>query len=132
MTPPKNDLEHQPLADALKQLSVDIKVGLSTVEAAKRLSQYGSNALEEQKTNQWAMFGKFFWGPMPWMIEAAAVMSIVVNDWVDFSIIVVLLVAILVEIRRWRREERSPNVFIGGRRVDSHDVVVGEGRRRKR
>ena len=91
MTPPKNDLEHQPLADALKQLSVDIKVGLSTVEAAKRLSQYGSNALEEQKTNQWAMFGKFFWGPMPWMIEAAAVMSIVVNDWVDFSIIVVLL-----------------------------------------
>jgi len=37
------------------------------------------------------MFGKFFWGPMPWMIEAAAVMSLLVKDWVDFFIILVLL-----------------------------------------
>ena len=28
---------------------------------------------------------------MPWMIEAAAIMSILVQDWVDFSIILVLL-----------------------------------------
>src|SRR6516162_5609304 len=37
------------------------------------------------------MFGKFFWGPMPWMIEAAALTSIIVNDWLDFSIILALL-----------------------------------------
>jgi len=91
MPPTNNDLEHLPIADALAQLGVDPMTGLSTVEAAKRLSQYGPNALEEKKKSQWAMFGKFFWGPMPWMIEAAAIMSIVVRDWVDFSIIVVLL-----------------------------------------
>jgi H+-transporting ATPase len=28
---------------------------------------------------------------MPWMIEAAAIMSILVRDWVDFAIILVLL-----------------------------------------
>ena len=33
----------------------------------------------------------FFWGPMPWMIEAAAIMSLLVKDYVDFTIILALL-----------------------------------------
>ena len=37
------------------------------------------------------MFGKFFWAPMPWIIEAAAIVSILVKDWLDFAIILVLL-----------------------------------------
>ena len=93
MTDPnaKIDYEHLAVTDALKQLEVDAKAGLAGSEASQRLAQYGLNALEEKKVNPWAMFGKFFWGPMPWMIEAAALMSILVNDWVDFVIILVLL-----------------------------------------
>ena len=33
----------------------------------------------------------FFWGPIPWMIEAAAVLSAAVGHWVDLTIISVLL-----------------------------------------
>ena len=35
----------------------------------------------------------YFWGPIPWMIEAAAVLSALVRHWPDFFIILVLLVA---------------------------------------
>jgi H+-transporting ATPase len=87
----KIDFEHLSLAGALQQLNVDPKVGLSDAEAKKRLEQYGPNALEEKKVSPLVMFGKFFWGPMPWMIEAAALMSVLVRDWVDTIIIVVLL-----------------------------------------
>lgn len=85
------DYEKISAPDALSQLKVDVKTGLSDGEAKQRLEQYGPNALEEKKVSPLAMFGKFFWGPMPWMIEAAAVMSILVKDWVDFAIILVLL-----------------------------------------
>ena len=51
----------------------------------------GTNALPEKKVSAFEMFGKFFWGPMPWMIEAAAIMSILVKDLVDFIIIMVML-----------------------------------------
>jgi H+-transporting ATPase len=91
MAETKIDYEHLSIADALQQLNVDPKIGLSDAEAKQRLEQYGPNALEEKKVSPLAMFGKFFWGPMPWMIEAAAVMSILVKDWVDFTIILVLL-----------------------------------------
>ncbi len=85
------DFEKLAVADALKQLNVDPKTGLSEAEAKQRLATYGPNALEEKKESPLAMFGKFFWGPMPWMIEAAAIMSILVKDWVDFAIILLLL-----------------------------------------
>jgi H+-transporting ATPase len=88
---PKTDYEHLSVPDALKQLGVSMATGLSDAEAKRRLDRYGPNELEEKKTNALAMFGKFFWGPMPWMIEAAAIMSILVRDWVDFAIILVLL-----------------------------------------
>jgi len=66
--------------EALKQLDVDLKIGLSSTEAQRRVAQQGPNALEEKEVSPLGMFGMFFWGPMPWMIEAAALMSILVKD----------------------------------------------------
>jgi len=91
MAEEKIEYEKLSMPDALKQLNVDAKSGLSSADAQQRLTQYGPNALEEKKVSPLVMFGKFFWGPMPWMIEAAALMSILVKDWVDFAIILVLL-----------------------------------------
>jgi H+-transporting ATPase len=67
--------------------------GLTAAEAARRLSQYGPNELVEKEQNPLLKFLGYFWGPIPWMIEAALVLSLVVRDWVDFGIIGVLLVA---------------------------------------
>ncbi|WP_424206827.1 HAD-IC family P-type ATPase, partial [Sulfuricaulis sp.] len=67
--------------------------GLSQVEAQKRLTQYGPNEIEEKKTNPFLKFLSYFWGPIPWMIEAAVILSAVARHWPDFFIILTLLVA---------------------------------------
>jgi H+-transporting ATPase len=66
--------------------------GLSKSDAQKRLVQFGPNALEEKKLNPILKFLSYFWGPIPWMIEVAAVLSAIVRHWDDLTIILVLLV----------------------------------------
>ena len=67
--------------------------GLSAGEAAKRLTRYGPNELPEEKTNSILKFLSYFWGPIPWMIEVAAVFSALVRHWEDLVIILLLLLA---------------------------------------
>ncbi len=67
--------------------------GLSQIEAKKRLIEYGPNEIEEEKTNLLLKFLTYFWGPIPWMIEVAVILSGVLGHWPDFFIILVLLVA---------------------------------------
>ena len=66
--------------------------GLSQAEAEKRLTQYGPNEIKEEKTNPFLKFLTYFWGPIPWMIEIAVILSGVVGHWEDFGIILFLLV----------------------------------------
>jgi H+-transporting ATPase len=77
--------------DLAKTLGVDLQHGLTSTEAANRFQQSGPNALEQQKSSALAAFAKYFWGPIPWMIEAAALMALLVQDWGDFAIISALL-----------------------------------------
>jgi H+-transporting ATPase len=65
--------------------------GLESKEAAERIKQYGSNEIIEKKYNPILKFLKNFWGPIPWMIEIAAVLSAIINRWEDFWIIIALL-----------------------------------------
>jgi len=67
--------------------------GLSQAEAQKRLTQYGPNEIEEKKSNPLLKFLTYFWGPIPWMIEVAVILSGVVGHWPDFFIILLLLVS---------------------------------------
>jgi len=82
----------KPVSEYLKDLHTSVD-GLSQEEAENRLSRYGYNELQEKKVNTVLKFLSYFWGPIPWMIEIAAALSIVVRHWVDFGIIVVLLFA---------------------------------------
>ena len=66
--------------------------GLSTDEARDRLARFGPNAIAEHKQSLLLKLLGYFWGPIPWMIEVAAVLSAVVRHWVDLAIILVLLV----------------------------------------
>ncbi len=65
--------------------------GLTAAEAQARLAQYGANAIAEKKTSLLARFAGYFWGPIPWMIEVAAVLSAAVGHWEDFGVIVLML-----------------------------------------
>ena len=67
--------------------------GLSGVEAQRRLETFGPNELQEKTSSPVLQLLSYFWGPIPWMIEVAAVLSAVVGRWEDFGIILALLVA---------------------------------------
>jgi H+-transporting ATPase len=86
----KGDLKSLPLPEVEKQLGSSPD-GLSQAEAQKRLTQYGPNEIPEKKINPFLKFLTYFWGPIPWMIEAAVILSGVVRHWLDFFIILLLL-----------------------------------------
>jgi len=65
--------------------------GLSVAEARKRIQEYGYNEIPEKKTNPFLKFLKYFWGPIPWMIEAAVILSAYIRHWEDVWIITALL-----------------------------------------
>jgi H+-transporting ATPase len=88
----KDDLKSLPMPELEKKLGSSPD-GLSQAEAQKRLTQYGPNEIEEKKTNPFLKFLTYFWGPIPWMIEAAVILSGVVRHWLDFFIILLLLVS---------------------------------------
>jgi H+-transporting ATPase len=88
----KDDLKTLPMAELQTKLDSSPE-GLTQDEARKRLIQYGPNEIEEKKTNPFLKFLSYFWGPIPWMIEAAVILSAVARHWPDFGIILVLLLA---------------------------------------
>jgi len=77
--------------DVFKQLG-STPQGLASAEAQQRLTQFGRNALEEKKISPLKRFLSYFWGPIPWMIEIAAILSALVQHWDDFIIILALLI----------------------------------------
>jgi H+-transporting ATPase len=86
----QDDLKTLPINEVEKILGTS-KEGLSQSEAAKRLTQYGPNEIEDKKANLFLKFLTYFWGPIPWMIEIAVILSGVVGHWPDFFIILILL-----------------------------------------
>ncbi len=88
----QDDFKSLLLPDLLAKLGASPD-GLSQAEARKRLAQYGPNEIAEKKTNLFLKFLTYFWGPIPWMIEVAVILSGVVRHWPDFFIILLLLVS---------------------------------------
>jgi H+-transporting ATPase len=68
------------------------KTGLSSEEVERALQYFGTNEIPEKKVNPIRKFLSYFWGPIPWMIEAAAGLSIAIQHWEDFAIIFTLLI----------------------------------------
>ncbi|MCG6921582.1 MAG: plasma-membrane proton-efflux P-type ATPase [Acidobacteria bacterium] len=87
-TSPKDDV---PLEEVLEKLGAS-RDGLSQQEAEQRLERFGPNELAEKAVHPILKLLSYFWGPIPWMIEAAAILSAVVRHWEDFAIITALLV----------------------------------------
>jgi H+-transporting ATPase len=76
--------------DLFNKLSTNEK-GLTNSEVQQRRRGYGYNELPEKKVHPFLKFLGYFWGPIPWMIEIAAVLSVMIKHWEDFIIILVLL-----------------------------------------
>jgi H+-transporting ATPase len=78
-------------ADRVADERLGVEGGLSGEEAAARLERYGPNALEESGRSVVLELLSHFWAPIPWMIEAAVVLTAATARWTDFAIILALL-----------------------------------------
>jgi H+-transporting ATPase len=88
----RDDMKTMSMSDLLSKLESSSE-GLTQDQAKKRLIKYGPNEITEKKTNPILKFLTYFWGPIPWMIEAAVILSAIAKHWPDFAIILVLLMA---------------------------------------
>jgi H+-transporting ATPase len=88
---PTDDYLKQPAGDTASQWQVDPATGLANSEVQARLQQYGYNEIQEKEEPLWHRVFRRFWGPIPWMIETAAVLSALVGKWDDFVIIAIML-----------------------------------------
>ncbi len=66
--------------------------GLTTFEAAQRLQQHGPNAVAQMAPQGVGTFLRKFWGVIPWMLELAIILDLVMGRWVEAAVIAALLV----------------------------------------
>jgi H+-transporting ATPase len=66
--------------------------GLTSDEARRRLAKFGPNAMPDTSMHPLRMALEKFWAPVPWMLEAAIVLELVLGKYVEAAIIAALLV----------------------------------------
>jgi len=69
----------------------NLENGLGAEEVKKRLTLYGFNEVPDKKESFWVRLAKRFWGIVPWMLEATVVVTIVLGEFIQAAVIVVLL-----------------------------------------
>jgi H+-transporting ATPase len=65
--------------------------GLTSEEVKQRLKKYGYNEIALKEESTLHRIFRRFWGPIPWMIEVAGILSAIAHRWEDFSIIIIML-----------------------------------------
>lgn len=87
---PTSEFKKSSIDETLKFLQTT-ESGLNGSEAKNRLGLFGPNAIEEEKKNPLLEFVSHFWGPMPWLLELAIVLSFFIKHNIEGIIIFVLL-----------------------------------------
>jgi H+-transporting ATPase len=68
------------------------KAGLTSDAARSQLAKFGPNAMPDTSVHPLRMAVVKFWAPVPWMLEAAIVLELVLGKYVEAAIIALLLV----------------------------------------
>ena len=79
---------HEIAQDAIANRLPD---GLTSEEARRRLKEFGPNATPETAPSPWLRALGKFWAPVPWMLEAAILLQFALGEYVEASVIAVLL-----------------------------------------
>jgi H+-transporting ATPase len=68
------------------------KTGLTSDAARRQLAKFGPNAMPDIGVHPLAMAIEKFWAPVPWMLEAAIVLELLLGKWLEAAIIALLVV----------------------------------------
>jgi H+-transporting ATPase len=104
-----------------------VKTGLSSQEVEKKLQKYGTNEIPEKKVNPLRKFLGYFWGPIPWMIEVAAILSVLINHYEDFAIIFTLLIVNAV-VGFWQERKADNAIELLKKRLAPKARVLRDGK----
>lgn len=120
-----DEVKQLSVPDTLEKLRADAD-GLTQEEAEKRLEEYGYNEIIEKKVNPLVKFFGYFWGPIPWMIEIAAVLSLAIHHWADFWIILILLLVNAV-VGFWHEHKAENAIELLKKRLSLNAKVLRAG-----
>ena len=67
------------------------RAGLTSGEARRRLTEVGPNAVAEEAHSALVTLLEKFWGPVPWLLEAATVVQLALGAYVEAAVISGLL-----------------------------------------
>jgi H+-transporting ATPase len=115
------------IGDALSRFKSNSEHGLTRQEAASRLIKDGPNAIEEEHISPLRRFLAFLWGPIPWMIEIAAVLSAAVRHWEDF-IIIFFMLALNAVVGFWQEFKADNEIEALKKNLALHARVLREGK----
>ncbi|MFA6213768.1 MAG: HAD-IC family P-type ATPase, partial [Candidatus Micrarchaeia archaeon] len=85
------DFKKMSVKDSLSVLDASEK-GLSVAEAEKRAAEFGYNEVAEKKENIYAEFLSHYWGPIPWLLELAAIMCYLIGNRFDAYVLGFLVI----------------------------------------
>ncbi|NMG83316.1 MAG: plasma-membrane proton-efflux P-type ATPase [Methanosarcinales archaeon] len=119
-------VKHLSVPDTLEKLRASAD-GLTSEEVEKRLEEYGHNEITEKRANPLVKFFGYFWGPIPWMIEIAAALSVVIQHWADFWIITALLLVNAV-VGFWQEHKAENAIELLKKRLSLNAKVLRDGK----
>jgi len=114
--------------------------GLSEEEARQRLSRDGPNAIPEEHVNKAKLLLEKLWGPVPWLLEAAVLLEVILGNYAQ-AIVIAILVALdailafreegsaqeALQLLRQRLSVRARVMRDGcWKEVDAAELVVGD------
>jgi magnesium-transporting ATPase (P-type) len=83
---PTSEFKKLSMADTFQLLHSDEK-GLSTASVQERISFFGRNEIPEKRKNPFIEFVGRYWGPMPWLLELAMLLSFALKHELEGCII---------------------------------------------
>jgi H+-transporting ATPase len=79
-------------SESIGTVNVSLQNGLTSSEARRRLDKFGANAMPDTSMHPLLTAIEKFWAPVPWMLEAAIVLELVIGKYVEAAIIAALLI----------------------------------------
>ncbi len=70
-----------------RSTAASVVTGLTSAEASRRLNEFGPNTVSEKVPPRWKILFAKFWGPIPWMLEAAIILQIWLGAYVETAVI---------------------------------------------